>query len=97
MSKTDKCILAAFIACTLIELWLLARITYIERTRIRDWTPPDSWYVLNVALAGTVLVTMVTVLRTGRWWQRVIALVVSIFPVMFIYDVCRWSATFLAQ
>ena len=97
MSKRDRYILAAFMACTLIEFWLVARITYMQRSRIRDWAPPDSWYVFNVALAGVVLVAMVAVLRTGRWWQRLVALVMSICPVTFIYDVCRWSATIARQ
>lgn len=95
MSKRDRYILAAFMACTLIEFWLVARIT--QRSRIRDWAPPDSWYVFNVALAGVVLVAMVAVLRTGRWWQRLVALVMCICPVTFIYDVCRWSATIARQ
>jgi hypothetical protein len=97
MSKKDKYILAAFIGCTLVEFWLLTRITYIQRTRIRDWTPPDSWYVLNLVLAGVVLVAMAAVVRTGRWWQRLVALVVCICPGMFIYDVCRWSAELSKQ
>jgi len=94
MSKRDKYILTAFVVCTFVQLWLLSRIIHMQQHlhEVRDFSPRDSWYIFNLILAGIVLVVMATVLRVGRWWQRFVALVVCICPVIFIYDVCRWSS-----
>lgn len=81
--------LAVLTGSTVLEMWLIGRLTYIERTPVRDWTPPSSWHVLNLVLAGLILVVMISALRTGRWWQRLVALVVCICPAAVIYDVCR--------
>jgi hypothetical protein len=95
MSKRDKYILAAFVVCTLLQFWLLDRITYPRR--VRDWSPPTSYYVFNVALAGAVLVAMATVLRVGRGWHWLVAPVLCICPVIFICDFCRWSIAELSR
>jgi hypothetical protein len=97
MSKKDKLILAAFVVCTLIEFWLFARITYVHRGRVHDWTAPDSWHILNFVLAAFIVVAMVTVLRTGRWWQRLLAPLLCVIPTLCIYDLCRWSMTQLSN
>jgi len=86
MSKKDKLILAAFVGCTIIEFWLIARITYVPWTR-----------VLNFVLAALIIVVMVTALRTGRWWQRLLALLLCFIPVVYIYDLCRWSMVQLSR
>ena len=97
MSKKDKFILAAFVGFTFIEFWLLARITYVQRTQVRDWTAPDSWHILNFILAAFIIVAMVSVLRTGRWWQRLVAPLLCVIPVVFIYDFCQWSLAELSR
>jgi hypothetical protein len=95
MTKRDKFILAAFVCSTLLVLWLVERIAY--PSTVRDYAPPRSWYILNVAIAGVVLVTMAAVTRVGRWWQRLVAPAVCICPFVYLYDFCRWSLVELSR
>ncbi len=99
MSKRDKYILAAFVISLLLQCWLVARITSMQTKMqtVRHFAPGESWYVLNVVLAGAVLVAMAAVLRTGSWRQRLAALVLCICPLIFLYDLCRWCLAVISR
>jgi hypothetical protein len=52
---------------------------------------------MNFVLVGLVLAAMAAVIRVGNWWQRFVALIICICPLMVVYDYCRWSLAELSS
>jgi hypothetical protein len=95
ITTRDKYALGALVFCALGEFWLAARITSVAR--IRDWSPPDSWYILNTLLAGAILVAVASVLRIGKFGHRLVAAVLCVFPAFYLYELCGWAYDILTR
>ena len=46
--------------------------------------PPESYYILNVVLASAAMLLALLVLRSGRWWQRLIGGVFCLYPLTIL-------------
>lgn len=60
---------------------------------IKDLYIPDSWYVINFAIVSCALILIVPFVRRGPVWQRVIAVLLSIFPLMSLVSYCCFAVT----
>jgi hypothetical protein len=72
--------LFAFVGAIAVQWFLWSRISYI----IKDYRNPDSWYFENLGLAGLALLFVAPVLRHGVMWQRVVAGLLCVFPIILL-------------
>ena len=88
-----------FVAACVLSTFLqtLVHIRAEAWRNVRDGSPGDSWYVVNVILLGSVFLAMMPVLRRGPWWQKPFALVFWIYPVLVLGDYIQMSLFILSQ
>jgi hypothetical protein len=80
MSK--KYPLFAFVASAALQLFLWHRCA--RMAMIKDYTPPDSWQFQNLGLVGLALLLLAPVLRHGGAWQRAVAGLLSVLPLLSV-------------
>jgi uncharacterized membrane protein len=87
--------IVAFVCAALLQLFLwhrCARLSYIK-----DYTPPDSWYWQNVGLVTVTLLLIAPVIRHGVTWQRVVAGLLSVLPLVFVVGWFYYAFTELTE
>jgi hypothetical protein len=57
----------------------------------------DTWIITNFLLVSLALLLMVPVLRVGRWWQRVGAVLLCLIPGWILLERIWWSVNMLVQ
>jgi hypothetical protein len=72
----------AYVGAAVVQWFLWYRIARVMS--IRDYTPPDSWYFQNLALAGLALLLVAPILRHGTMWQRLFAGLLAAYPVVIL-------------
>jgi hypothetical protein len=94
MSGKNSYILLAFVLSAIVQLVLWLRL-WLPR-QIKDWWPPDSWYIWNILLAGAALLVIAPVLRHGSVWQRIVAGLLGCFPLFIVGAYFHYAWTLLS-
>ena len=81
--------LFAFVGAIAVQWFLWSRISYI----IKDYRHPDIWYFENLGLAALALLFVAPVLRHGVMWQRIVAGLLCVFPIVLLASYCRYAIT----
>ncbi len=85
----------AFVGAILLELLLWHRSARLSQ--IKDYTPPDSWYFVNIGLVCVALLLLAPVLRHGITWQRIVAWILCAYPVVYVIAGFEYAFTELTQ
>jgi hypothetical protein len=83
---------SAFVGAFLLQWWVWSR-----NQIVKDARHSDIWYLENIGLIGLALLLLAPVLRHGVIWQRVVAGLLCVFPVVFVAAWFYYSFTELTE
>ena len=84
MTRKAAFLVLAFLGSAVFQLLIIYRTEReiaIART-VGIIQPSISYYILNIVFAGGAILLLLPVLRHGRWWQRILASVFCLWPVI---------------
>ena len=86
MSKKVPYVSLALLGSAVCQFLIFYRIERAMATARMTgvFQPPEFYYILNVVFAGLAVLLMLGMLRRGTWWQRLIAAVFCLYPVIIL-------------